>query len=142
MIIDDDPDDGAPTALTGVVMPPVSARQRDALLTLKARVEQTTAALDIAAEAHRGMGRAVQGLLAAITDLLKVQDQDAQGDDDTLVATADFDPRPPELSVQELLRLDRVENPRGHPCRNCGRYFDEHRPNRDGDGDMHCEEWH
>ena len=132
MIIDDDPDDGAPTALTGVVMPPVSARQRDALLTLKARVEQTTAALDIAAEAHRGMGRAVQGLLAAITDLLKVQDQDAQGDADTLVATAD----PPELTVQELLRLDAQENPRGHPCRDCGRYFDEH---RGGGGD--CGGW-
>jgi len=121
---------------------PVSPAQRGALLNLKAQVEQATAAheaVGAAAEqltrAQRGMGRALNGLLQAITQVLRTQDE--AEDQPAAVLVEPY--RPP--SAAELLADDLSRHPRGHPCRNCGRYFDEHRPRRNGDGDMHCEEW-
>lgn len=33
----------------------------------------------------------------------------------------------PDQRVMTLIREDSHRHPRGHPCRDCGRYFDEHR---------------
>lgn len=151
-----EPVPGLQQAITGVVMPPISASYRDALLEVKGQVERTAAmhesvghAIEAIARAHRNMGLAVNGLLAAIGALIKAQEAEAgrpepvetaeswrqlaqdivNGDEDALLARL-----PPE--VAEAMARDRARNPRGHPCRDCGRYFDEH---RGGGGD--CGGW-
>lgn len=58
---------------------------------------------------------------------------------DSIVASRELTTAISDLN--RVIAQDQIDNPRGHPCRDCGRYFDEHRPKRDGDGDMHCEGW-
>ena len=156
--------DEEPTAVTGVVMPPVSATQRDALLHLKAQVERTTAAheqvgvaLDAAARGHRNLGRAVNDLLAAITGVLKAQEADSavlrndRANDrfpecpgcgappgQAHSPLCNVSRHPQRDTLLATVAQDRIDNPRGHPCRNCGWHFDEHPVL---DGDMHCKEW-
>lgn len=138
-----EPVPGLQTAITGVVMPPISASYRDALLEVKGQVERTAAmhetvghAIEAIARAHRNMGLAVNGLLAAIGALIKAQEAEMNRPEPEVEL-------PSTHPVRDLLLADQQSgrHPRGHPCRDCGRYFDEHRPAQEGDGDMHCEGW-
>lgn len=144
-----------PAAPTGVVIPRTGPRQRAALLTLKAQVERLTAAheqvgqsIEALARNHRTLSGALNGLLSAITGVLKAQEQDAVtaqmsrqtgwvGSDFTEEFVAERTKSHPHRdALLEAFAQDQADNPRGHPCRDCGRYYDEH---RGGGGD--CGGW-
>lgn len=40
-------------------------------------------------------------------------------------------------ALNEVIEQDKRDNPRGHPCRDCGRYWDEHPVNTV----LECRDW-